>query len=89
MTKFESFDNKKRTMKYKLTSGILIGILLLFFGFTAIHPELNNAFNNREEGDSYKVYALKLPETLDFSSLTGHIFSFKRNRKKLNRIRTT
>jgi hypothetical protein len=67
MTKFESFDNKKRTMKYKLTSGILIGILLLFFGFTAIHPELNNAFNNREEGDSYKVYALKLPETLDFS----------------------
>ena len=53
-------------MKYKLTSGILIGILLVFFGFTAVHPERNNAFNNKEE-DSSKVYALKLPETLDFS----------------------
>ncbi|MBL6662195.1 MAG: lytic transglycosylase domain-containing protein, partial [Flavobacteriaceae bacterium] len=53
-------------MNYKLTSGLVIGILILFFGFTTIHPERDNAFNNKEE-DSSKVYALKLPETLDFS----------------------
>ena len=44
-------------MNYKLTSGLVIGILILFFGFTTIHPERDNAFNNKEE-DSSKVKTL-------------------------------
>jgi hypothetical protein len=68
MSKFEKQAHKSHnTMNRKLNSGILVSVLLLLFGFTTIHPEFQNAFNSREEGDSYKVYALKLPVTLDFS----------------------
>jgi len=49
---------------FLLTSFFLI---LIFFGYTSINPEMKTAFEYDGEGPSLKVYALKLPEMIDFS----------------------
>ena len=49
---------------FLLTSFFLI---LIFLGYTSINPEMKTAFEYYGEGPSLKVYALKLPEMIDFS----------------------
>ena len=39
---------------------------ILFLSFTAFHQENNTAFNSQET-ESHKIYALKIPQSLDFS----------------------
>ena len=47
---------------------ILISFLIfIIFGFNFINPESLSAFKNYGDGNSSKVYALKLPEVIDFS----------------------
>ena len=42
-------------------------LIFIIFGFNSINPELLSAFKNYGDGKSSKVYALKLPEVIDFS----------------------
>jgi len=53
-------------MKTKLTLIILFSIIIFIFGFSSINPELLTAFKNYDGENSSKVYALKLPEVIDF-----------------------
>lgn len=53
-------------MKTKLTLIILFSLIIFIFGFSPINPELLIAFKNYGGENSSKVYALKLPEVIDF-----------------------
>ena len=53
-------------MKTKLTFIILFSLIIFIFGFSSINPELLTAFKNYDGENSSKVYALKLPEVIDF-----------------------
>jgi membrane-bound lytic murein transglycosylase D len=54
-------------MKIKATLFLLVLTLICSFGFNSIDPELFTAFNTIDQGQSSKVYALKLPEVFFFS----------------------
>ena len=54
-------------MKIKATLVLLVLTLICSFGFNNIDPELFTAFNTIDQGQSSKVYALKLPEVFFFS----------------------
>lgn len=54
-------------MNNKLFLGISFFLIITILGYTKINPERFTAFNNNGGGQSSKVYALKLPETIDFS----------------------
>jgi len=54
-------------MKTQATLFFLILVLVFSFGFNSINPELFTAFNTVDQGQSSKVYALKLPEVFFFS----------------------
>ena len=54
-------------MKNKFLLGYSFLICSIIFGFGSIDLDFFSAFNTRGEGDSQKVYALKLPENIDFS----------------------
>jgi len=54
-------------MKYKSLLGYSFLICSIIFGFGSIDSDFFSAFNTRGEGDSQKVYALKLPENINFS----------------------
>ena len=54
-------------MKTQATLFFLVLILVFSFGFNSINPELFTAFNTVDQGQSSKVYALKLPEVFFFS----------------------
>jgi membrane-bound lytic murein transglycosylase D len=54
-------------MKIKATLFLLVLTLICSFGFNSIDPELFTAFNAIDQGQSSKVYALKLPEVFFFS----------------------
>ncbi len=54
-------------MKIKATLFLLVLTLICSFGFNRIDPELFTAFNTIDQGQSSKVYALKLPEIFFFS----------------------
>ena len=54
-------------MKIKATLFLLVLTLICSFGFNGIDPELFTAFNTIDQGQSSKVYALKLPEVFFFS----------------------
>ena len=54
-------------MKIKTTLFLLVLTLICSFGFNSIDPELFTAFNAIDQGQSSKVYALKLPEVFFFS----------------------
>ena len=53
-------------MKTNLTLIILFSLIIFIFGFSPINPELLIAFKNSGGENSSKVYALKLPEVIDF-----------------------
>ena len=53
-------------MKTRITFIILFSLIILIFGFSSINPELVTAFKNYGGENSSKVYALKLPEVIDF-----------------------
>ena len=53
-------------MKTKLTLIILFSIIIFIFGFSSSNPELLTASKNYSGENSSKVYALKLPEVIDF-----------------------
>lgn len=53
-------------MKTRITFIILFSLIILIFGFSSINPELVTAFKNYGGENSSKVYALKLPEVVDF-----------------------
>ncbi len=52
---------------YKAYVGISFLIILIIYGFSSVNPEIFTAFNIYGGGESSKVYALKIPEVLDFS----------------------
>ena len=54
-------------MKNKFLLGYSFLICSIIFGFGSIDSDFFSAFNTYGEGDSLKVYALKLPENIDFS----------------------
>ena len=54
-------------MKNKIFLLTSIFLILIFLGYTSINPEMKTAFEYDGEGTSLKVYALKLPEMIDFS----------------------
>ena len=54
-------------MNNKAFLGISFLIILLIYGFSSVNPEILTAFNIYGDGESSKVYALKIPEVLDFS----------------------
>jgi len=54
-------------MKTQATLFFLVLVLVFSFGFNSINPELFTAFNTVDQGQSSKVYALKLPEVFFFS----------------------
>ena len=54
-------------MKNKISLLISFFLILIFLGYTSINPEMKTAFEYDGEGHSLKVYALKLPEMIDFS----------------------
>jgi len=54
-------------MKIKATLFLFVLTLICSFGFNSIDPELFTAFNTIDQGQSSKVYALKLPEVFFFS----------------------
>ena len=54
-------------MKNKFLLGYSFLICSIIFGFGSIDSDFFSAFNTRGERDSQKVYALKLPEYIDFS----------------------
>ena len=53
-------------MKTRITFIILFSLIIFIFGFSSINPELLTAFKNYDGENSSKVYALKLPEVIDF-----------------------
>ena len=54
-------------MKNKILLGYSLLISLFIFGFGSIDSDFFSAFNTHVEKDSLKVYALKLPEKINFS----------------------
>ena len=54
-------------MKTKFTFIILFSLIIFIFGFSSFNPELLTTFENYGGENSSKVYALKLPERIDFS----------------------
>ena len=54
-------------MKNKFLLGYSFLICSIIFGFGSIDSDFFSAFNTYGEGDSLKVYALKIPENIDFS----------------------
>ncbi len=54
-------------MKNKILLLIPLFLILILLGYTSVNPEMKTAFRYNGEGQSLKVYALKLPETIDFS----------------------
>jgi hypothetical protein len=54
-------------MKLRNLSLLIISFLLLLISTNEITPELLTAFKVNNEGEPYKVYALRLPEKVDFA----------------------
>ena len=54
-------------MKLRNLSLLIISFLLLLISANEITPELLTAFKVNNEGEPYKVYALRLPEKVDFA----------------------
>ena len=54
-------------MKNKFLLGYSFLMCSIIFGFGSIDSDFFSAFNTLGERDSQKVYALKLPENIDFS----------------------
>ncbi len=54
-------------MNNKVYLGISFLIILIVYGFSSVNPQIFSAFNIYEDGEPSKVYALKIPEILDFS----------------------
>jgi membrane-bound lytic murein transglycosylase D len=54
-------------MKFRNLLLITITLLLVLVSANEITPELITAFKVDREGESYKVYALRLPESIDFA----------------------
>ncbi|MDC3214853.1 lytic transglycosylase domain-containing protein [Flavobacteriaceae bacterium] len=54
-------------MKFRNLLLLTITLLLVLVSANEITPELITAFKVDREGESYKVYALRLPESIDFA----------------------
>ncbi len=54
-------------MYNKAFLGIPFLIIFLIYGFSSVNPKILTAFNIYGDGESSKVYALKIPDVLDFS----------------------
>ncbi|MDB4611712.1 lytic transglycosylase domain-containing protein [Flavobacteriaceae bacterium] len=54
-------------MKFRNLLLFIITLLLVLVSANEITPELITAFKVDREGESYKVYALRLPESIDFA----------------------
>ena len=55
-----------QSMNNKFVYTISFIIIIFILGFNSIDSELLTSFKNYDNGDSSKVYALKLPELIDF-----------------------